>query len=175
MCTAHAGTLMSVMSMGTQALQIQGANRALSTQAQALVTGAVKQGRADIRALNLRKTQTANAITLDQVRRYAQGRRERGTLVSRVADAGVSGASSVRDVVASVIQEEMDIGTMEAQKGMALGQLDMEKLGVKAQVETQVNKARSLVAQQSTGLSSVLGIISAGVSGYATGKQLEPD
>jgi hypothetical protein len=69
----------------------------------------------------------------------------------------------------------MDIGTMEAQKGMALGQLDMEKLGVKAQVETQVNKARSLVAQQSTGLSSVLGIISAGVSGYARGSQLEPN
>ena len=174
MCTAHAGVLTAVASMGSQALQIKANNRALAAQAQSIVTGAVKQGRADIRMLNLRQTQTADAITLDQVRRYSQGRRERGTLVARVADAGVSGASSIRDVVASVIQEDMDIGTMEAQKKATIGQLNMEKLGVKAQVESQVNKARSLVNQQTTGLSSVLGIISAGVSGYATGKQLEP-
>ena len=174
MCTPAAGILLAVTSMAQQGLAIQATNQQIGAAAQTRVTNAAAQTRADLTAIEKRKAQVSEAITLDQVRRYAQGRRERSTLAARLADAGISGGSTVRDAVASVIQEEMDVGTLEVEEQWQQEELTGREVSAVNRYKSAVNASRAEMDSQVTGLPGVLSMVSAGVSGYATGRRLQP-
>ena len=172
MCTAS--LVMAGFSMGSTLAGIQSKNKGLTTQAQQLASLASRQVRSDLDALELQRQQKSSQITLEQVRRLRQGLRERSTIASRLADSGVAGGTTVRDAVASVIQEEMDVATLETNKSWVDAQSSLEKRAAVARGQSQINQAQGLLDQrQSTG-ASVLQLISAGVSGYSQGAMLEP-
>jgi len=136
---------------------------------------AQQQLRHDQATIELRRAQESDSITLEQVRRFRQGLRERGTMVVRLGDSGVAGGSTLRDTITSVIQEESDVGTMEHRKSVGDAQLQLERRGAEVRALSQLGKSQDVYrsGQVSTG-AGVLQLISAGVSGYSMGKQLEP-
>ena len=135
---------------------------------------AQRQTASDLALLQTRGLQESTKITMDQVRRYRQGARERATISSRIADAGVGGGTTVRDAVASVIQQEADIGTLETSKEWSKNQNIIEQRGAVVRGQSRINEAQSLLNQRTTTGPGVLQLISAGVSGFSQGKMLEP-
>jgi len=166
--------LMALLSMGTTLSGIRSQNQALTSQAQQMAAGAIRQTQSDLDLLELRKSQVSTTITLEQVRRMRQGQRERSTLAARLADAGVAGGTTVRDAVASVIQEETDLATLETKKEWNVNQLLMEQREAVTRGQSQINQAQGLLSQRTQAGPGVLQLIGAGLSGYSTGKQLEP-
>ena len=166
--------LMALLSMGTTLSGIRSQNQALSSQAQQMAAGAVRQTQSDLDLLELRKSQVSTMITLEQVRRMRQGQRERSTLAARLGDAGVAGGTTVRDAVASVIQEETDLATLETKKEWNVNQLLMEQREAVTRGQSKINQAQGLLSQRTQAGPGVLQLIGAGLSGYSTGKQLEP-
>lgn len=173
MCTP-ATIAMTTLSMATSLVGIKGKNKALTSQAQQMAAMAQKQTAVDLNTLDIRQAQEGARITLEQLRRIRQGTRERGTLQVRLADAGVAGGSTLRDVVASVIQEDQDLGSLETGRTWMEQQMNLEKQGAIARGQSQVNQAQSLLGQRTSGVSGVLQLIGAGVSGYSQGRMLEP-
>lgn len=153
---------------------IKGKNKQQTAAAQARANAAVAQTKQDLSVLTLRQKQESDKITLDQVRRYRQGMRERGSMAATLGDAGIAGGSTLRDAVTSVIQEDMDVGTLEASKGDITGQILLQKQGAIARGQSGINEAQSMLNQRTGGLAGTLQLISAGVSGYSQGKMLEP-
>ena len=166
--------VMALLSMGSTLAGIRSQNSALTSQAQAVASNTTRQVQSSIDLLELQKSQRSTAITLDQVRRYRQGERERSTLVSRLADSGVAGGTTVRDAVSSVIQEELDLGTLETQKQWEEAQVEQQKRSVIAEGQSQLNQAQGLLSQRTQAGPGVLQLIGAGISGYSQGKMLEP-
>lgn len=166
--------LMALTQVASTLAQIRGGTKQLTSNARALAGQVVQQTRSDIDLLQLQGYQTGAKITLDQVRRYRQGARERSTISARTADAGVGGGTTIRDAVASVIQQESDVATMETQKDWALNQNIMEQKAAVVRGQSRVNEAQSMLNQRTGTGPGVLQLISAGVSGYSAGKQLEP-
>ena len=166
--------LMTLMSVGSSLMGIRAKNKQLTSQAQAAADASVTQANRDLSVLSLRQKQESDKITLDEVRRFRQGARERGSMAAVLGDAGVAGGSTLRDAVTSFIQEDMDVGTLEASKGDINDQLLLEKQGVIARGKSGVNQAQSLLNQRTSGTAGVLQLIGAGVSGYSQGKRLEP-
>ena len=165
---------MTLMSVGSTLMEIKAKNKQLTNQAQATANAAVAQTSRDLSVITVRQKQESDKITLDQVRRYRQGTRERGAMSATLGDAGVAGGSTLRDAVTSIIQEDMDVGTLEASKGDTNDQLLLEKQGAIARGQSGVNSAQSMLNQRTDGTTGILQLISAGVSGYSTGKRLEP-
>lgn len=166
--------LMALMGVGSKLMEIRGTNKTLTSQAQGLATQAATQVRSDLSILNLREQQTGSQISLEQVRRFRQGVRERGTLASRLADSGVGGGTSIRDAVASVIQEEQDVATLETNRTWMESQSELEKKAAVTRGQSGINQAQGLLDQRTTGTSGVLQLIGAGVSGYSQGTMLAP-
>lgn len=179
---------MAVANMATTRAQIKAQNAALSSQAQALssqaqaaASTAEAQTRSDTKILQQRGFQESARITLEQVRRYRQGARERATTVARLGDAGVAGGSTVRDAITSVIQESLDIHTLETNRTWEMEQNILEQRAAVVRGQSQINQAGTLLNQAGTILdqrtstgAGVLQMIGAGVSGYSQGKMLEP-
>lgn len=165
---------MAVLQVGTSLAQIGGNNKSLTSQAQQVASGAVKQTQSDLDILTTRGEQISSTITLDQIRRIKQGTRERSTLQARAADSGVAGGSSVRDTVASIIQEELDLSTLDTQRDWSLAQNELEKREAITRGQSTLNQAKSILGQRTSGVSGVLQLIGAGISGYSQGKMLEP-
>lgn len=173
MCTPTAAALVA-LNMGSSLMGIQAKNAAASSQATAMAGVAVAQTRGTLAQINLREKQESDKVTLEQVRRMRQGIRERSTIASRAADSGIAGGSTLRDAVASVIQEEQDIATLETNKEWISQQMALEKQGAVARGQSQVNQAQGILDSRTSGLGGVLDVLSAGVSGYAMGQRLEP-
>lgn len=163
---------MALFNMGSSLTAIKSQNKALTSQAQSMADSAITQVKSDLNVLGTRKTQVSDQITLEQVRRIRQGARERGTLQTRLADAGVAGGTTIRDTVASVIQEDIDLGTLDTKRDWAIQQIELEKRGAVARGQSEINKAQSLLGQRTSGTAGVLQLIGAGISGYSQGKQL---
>lgn len=175
MCTPSAGPILALANVASTltAMKAQGLQTAYA--AQALAQQAQQQLKVDQATIELRRAQSSDNITLEQVRRFSQGLRERGIMSARLADAGVAGGSTLRDAVTSVIQEETDVGTIERRKQIQDAQLIMERRGAEVRAESQLNKAQDIYRSGKTPTGAgVLQLLAAGVSGYATGKQLEP-
>lgn len=160
-----ASTLAGIRSQSSQAAH----------QAAAVAAAAQQQVRSDQAIIELRRAQTSDNITLEQVRRMRQGQRERGVISARLGDAGVAGGSTLRTAVASAIQEDEDIGTLGHKGATADAQLNLERRGAEVRALSQLGKAQDIYQQGQTSVGAgVLQFISAGVSGYSTGKRLEP-
>lgn len=166
--------LMMFTSLASTLAQIRGSNQAATSQAIALGEQARRQTTSDLALLQTRGYQESAKITLDQVRRYRQGLRERSTIGARLADAGVAGGTTLRDAVASVIQEESDVATMETQKDWQRQQNVMEQKAAVVRGQSRVNEAQGLLESRTQAGPGVLQLISAGISGYSQGKMLEP-
>lgn len=166
--------LMALMGIGSKLAEIKGNNKTLTSQAQGLATQAATQVRSDLSVLSLREQQAGSQISLEQVRRFRQGVRERGTLASRLADSGVGGGTSIRDAVASVIQEEQDVATLETNRTWMESQSALEKKAAVTRGQSAINQSQGLLDQRTTGVGGVLQLIGAGVSGYSQGTMLEP-
>ena len=171
MCTPH---VFAVTSMASTLMQIKSTNKGLTSQAQQLGVMAQRQTASDLALLQTRGYQEGARITLEQVRRYRQGVRERATLASRLGDSGVAGGTTLRDAVASVIQEAMDVGTLETSKDWATQQNILEQRAAVYRGQSTVNQAQGMLDQRTTTGPGMLQLISAGVSGYSQGKMLEP-
>ncbi len=174
MCTP-ATIAMTTLSTATSLMGIKAKNKALSSQAQQMALAGAQQTRMDLDVLETRRAQEGTRITLEQLRRIRQGTRERGILQTRLGDAGVAGGSTLRDVVTSVIQEDQDLSSLETGRDWMDEQITLEKRGVIARGQTQINEAQGLLNQRTSGTYAVLQLIGAGVSGYSQGRMLEPN
>ena len=172
MCSPTA--LIVGMNVGSSLMGIQGQNQAATSQAQALAGMAQAQVRSDLDILTARQTQESATITLEQVRRMRLGQRERGMVAARMADTGAGGGTTLRETVASVISEEVDIGTMETQRGWMHDQAVLEKRGAIVRGQSTINQAQGMLDSRTSGAGGLLHLISAGVSGFAQGRRLEP-
>jgi hypothetical protein len=173
MCTpVAAGIVMGVTSMASQAMAIKSQQQSMGQEAAVNAANAVAEARATMASLQVRRKQEATRVSLDQVRRYAQGRRERSTILTRSADALGGGASTVRDMVASVIQEEIDLGTLETSKEWADNQLVQEQIGAANRAVSGISQSQAHLDSRPGGFASVLQVIGAGVSGYSQGVSL---
>lgn len=173
MCTP-ATIAMTTLSTATSLMGIKSKNKALTSQAQQMALAGAQQAQMDLDVLETRRAQEGTRITLEQLRRIRQGTRERGTLQTRLADAGVAGGSTLRDVITSVIQEDQDLGSLETGRDWMDEQITLEQRGALARGQSQINQAQGLLSQRTSGVSGVLQLIGAGVSGYAQGQMLEP-
>jgi hypothetical protein len=171
MCTPY---VLAASSMMSTLAGIKAQNKGLTSQAAQMGAMAQRQTASDIALLQTRGFQEGARITLEQVRRFRQGVRERGTLASRLGDSGVAGGTTLRDAVASVIQEEMDVGTLETSKDWATQQNILEQRAAVYRGQSTVNQAQGMLDQRTTTGPGMLQLISAGVSGYSQGKMLEP-
>ena len=174
MCTPFAEAVMAGVSMLSTGLGQIGRTKTAYANALATAQAAKVQTEANMAAIGVRQAQESNRITVEQVRRFAQGRRERASLAARAADAGIVGGSLERDAIASLIQEEIDVGILEANKDMTLSQLEAEKQGEYMKGQSAIGQAQSEIDSVPGTASNVLELISSGVSGYMTGKSLEP-
>lgn len=171
MCSPTA--LIVGMSVGSSLMGIQGQNQAATSQAQALAGMAQAQVRSDLDILTQRTYQESAKITMEQVRRMRQAEREKAVVATRVADSGLGGGSTLRDAVALSIQEMMDVGTLETSRDWMKDQMVLEKRGAVVRGQSTMNQAQGMLDSRTSGAGGILHLISAGVSGYAQGQQLE--
>ena len=172
MCSPTA--LIVGMSVGSSLMGIRAQNQAATSQAQALAGMAQAQVRSDLDILSVRQAQESTTISLEQVRRMRLGQRERGMMAARMADTGVGGGTTLRETVASVISEEVDIGTMETQRGWIHDQTVLDKRAAVVRGQSTMNQAQGMLDSRTSGAGGLLHLLSAGVSGFSQGRLLEP-
>ena len=170
MCTPVAlGGFMALSSIMSTGMQIKGRNQQLTEAARSQAGSAVEQTQADYQQLELQRDQERTKITVEEYRRLRQGERERGMLSAKLADAGVGGGSTLRDAVASQIQQDIDMGTLENNFGSTSAEISNQKNASYYKGRAQVNDAQSKLNTRTGGAATVLSLIGAGVQGYSSG------
>lgn len=170
---ALAGVVLGTMSGLSTALQIGGKNEQLTNQAVAEADYAIKDAEYKNQRLNVRQSQEQESISLDQLRRARQGRRERSSLGARLSEAGIYGGSTARSEIASLIQEHEDIQILDRNKELLAENTAASKLSVKAEGETRLNRSQALLNERTSGGMAALSIFSSAASGYFQGQGLQ--
>lgn len=169
------GIILGLLSAFGAKNSIEAQSEQMTSQALGLIQASTAQAMSDLDLLSLREAQEADAITLEQVRRTRQGTRERGALASRLADSGVTGGSTVRDAVTSVIQELTDVSTWEHRKRTMRLQSTAEKQAAITRGKTGVASGqRMLEGAKVDPLAGFISVFSAGLEGYSRGSMLQP-
>lgn len=170
MCTAAAvGGFMALSSVFTQSMAIQAQNQMLTEQAQIKAQYAVDKARADYSQLELRRQQENTRITVEQYRQMRQGLRTNAKSSVRLADAGVYGGSTLRDVVANSIETQLNEGTLENNLNMTEAEISNKELSVYNQSQSLRNEAQSSLNKRTGQTATVLGLIGTGLSAYSSG------
>ena len=170
MCTP---AIFTALSMYSTYNNIKAQNKRLQAESTLLATNAAEQSKMDLKAIKMRTTQEDVRITLEQIRRYRQGMRERGTLMARLSDAGVSGGTTIRDAIASVIQEESDIGSIETKRDWMHTQALIEQEGAIGRAKGQLSQSQNIMDSQTGGFATGLQLIGSGISGMSQGRAFE--
>lgn len=168
-----AGAVLSIFQGVSTSLAIRGKNQQLTDQAVAEANYAVKDAEYKNQRLNVRQSQEQEGISLEQVRRARQGRRERSALGVRLSEAGVYGGSSAREEIASMIQEHEDIQILDRNKDLIAENTAASKLSVKAEGQTRLNQANATLKSRTPAGLTALSIFSSAASGYLQGQSLE--
>jgi hypothetical protein len=151
---------------------IRAANQQMTDQAAALAANARAQAEAEYSALTMRQMEESQDTAWEISRRIRQGMRERGTLRVAQGESGLSGVSMSRDEIASFVWQNEDIGSLKGSEANKMAQIQRQKMSVQAGAQGEVNKANALLKGRTTGLPAALRLISAGVSGWSTGKAI---
>lgn len=154
-------------------IQHRAATKAAKSQAQQLSQNALVQTEFDMGALKTRTYQEDTRITLESIRRLRQGLRERGALTARLADAGVGGSSTLRDAIASVIQEEEELGTIETKRSFMRSQAYREREAIHMGYAQQRGQAQSVWDSRPSWVSTGLEMMGSYASGYGIGLKLQ--
>lgn len=168
-----AGAVLSIFQGLSTSLAISGKNEELTNQAKSEAEYAIKDAEAKNQRLNVRQLQEQEGISLEQVRRARQGRRERASLGVRLSEAGVYGGSSARAEIASMIQEHEDMQILERNKDLVEENTAASKLAVKAEGQTRLNRAGAILESRTPPGLAALSIFSSAASGYLQGQSLE--
>jgi len=113
--------------------------------------------------------ETNDAAAQDKLQRQLQGLRERGRIAVAQGEAGVGGNSSLKAINNAKLQESMDVGVIEANRGSAQRKIASDVTSTKMQLESRINTAKSQVV----GLPMMLLTAGmAGTSGYMAGHDL---
>lgn len=153
---------MAVMSMATTAMQIQQQNDAAGAQMDA-ATAAARQ---DYILLNRKQEEVGKQEALEATERVRQGERERAKMRVAMGEAGVAGVTPLRVLGNSMLQEQYDVGVMEANRDAQFMSVQDEKNKVNADAASRINVAKSNVVSP---FMAGLQIAGSGVKGYMSG------
>ena len=122
-----------------------------------------------LEALQVQRAQHEQAMSLQTVQLMQAGDRERAILSSRLAESGIAGSLSKREIASSVIAEEMQLGTLETQSKWDSQMYRQQELSIVASGRSMINQARDVAAsgRRDPALTG-LQLISTGVSAAAS-------
>jgi hypothetical protein len=109
-----------------------------------------------------RQFQENTRVIQEQFERKRQGVRERSKLNALIGESGVSGGSSVRQLVTSFIQEDIDLGVIDTNKEFSDDKFTQDRADIVTEAQSTIKSIRSGVDNKFT---SALKIIRAGVGG----------
>jgi Mrp family chromosome partitioning ATPase len=134
--------------------------------ANAEVDAANKAALADTNILKTQEQQIETQSNLETQERQRQALRERARMMVAMGESGVSGSSPLRELYNSKLQENYDIGIIDANEANRLSQNQAQIQAVEAQRLSRINEAN---AQKSNPyLSSLFG----GIQGISEGLDL---
>lgn len=139
-------------------------------QARQLIKHANIAAALDYNAIEEQQTQINKASQLEQVERAKQAMRERSRLKAAMSDANVTGLTPLRELAASYLQQEYDVGVMKANQEYKLGESERGKYLVEANRQSRILQARS---QMTNPFLALLQIGSSALSGFGSGYQMQ--
>jgi hypothetical protein len=144
--------------------------------AEAAAQNAVRAANYDYQLLNLRQQQVNEKAAQQAFERQRQGLRERSKVLVATGEAGVLGNTPLREMYNTMFQTGYDTGIIEQNRVNQSLQVQAYKEGVKAQAESRINQAESMVTNPWMAILKIgMSGLGAGLSGWATGNQLFPE
>lgn len=145
-------------------------------QARLQEAAAAKARDLDMATLAAKETETKASGEAEKFDRVRQAAQESAAIRLASAEAGVFGNSIFRQIAASQLQGQHDVGIIEGNTKSAVEQIGRERQGVDATFEGRTNDAEMLKKQAKFtkksapgGLSAGLNILGAGVGGFSSG------
>lgn len=150
----------SLLSAGMGIMQQAQQAKQQNAYAEAMAKNAAQAAQADYAVVNQKLMQENQKTALDQFERQRQGLRERSKILVAAGEAGLSGATPMRELQNSLLQAGYDVGIMEQSQENALSQSFAEKQGIWAQAKGRTQEAKSMVTKGP----GVMDFIGAGLS-----------
>ena len=167
------GPILAGVGMFQELLSAQATNQLVAAQAQSISAAAVAQTQATYQAIQERQQEEQRVEAIEVTRRIRQGMRERATLRATQAEGMLGGATMSRDMIASLILQDEEIGLIREDTDFSMAQLEREKRAASASGQSELNRARGIASQTVGGLPLAFRVASAGVSGWSRGKAME--
>jgi len=128
-----------IINLTTSFTQSLAQNKTADTE----VDAANKAALADTNILKTQAQQIETQSNLETQERQRQALRERARMMVAMGEAGVSGSSPLRELYNSSLQENYDLGIINANEANRLSQNQAQVQAVEAQRLSRVNEAQS--------------------------------
>lgn len=159
---ALGGGLSSALSIGTSLVsagvgymqQMQQA-KAQNAYAEAMAKNAAQAAQNDYNIVNAKIMQENQKTALEEFERQRQGLRERSKILVAAGEAGLSGATPMRELQNSLMQAGYDVGVMETSQENMQYQARNEKQKIWTDAKSRTQQAKSMVTKGPSPLSLV--------------------
>lgn len=187
MCSV-VGAVMAALSVASTAYSMKQQNEyaeAMEQQAElqrlAEIEAALAAQETDMALLEQQAKQAKDSTEQDVMERHRQSLRETGLARVAASEAGVFGNSILRELANIELQESYDVSIMNSNLTDQLNQIATQAKGVSSTAKSRVNQANitasgakaSAKASRISGFSGALRIGTAGLSGYASGADIQ--
>lgn len=154
--------VLGAVGAGVQA--VQGNMAAIAT-----ANAANKAAEAQYQQLKLQREQADKKAQQDVYLRQQKANEELARMRVAAGEMGVTGNSPLHELASTMLNENQDVGIIEANRENVAEQINAEAKGVYAQADSRIAQASASITDPLVG---ALKIGSAGLSGYASGKYM---